>query len=202
MNQESLLFVGCFVGLLAVVGCAGPTEETAPADETVPAEAVEASPNQALLDEINGGGSWFHAKKTRPIWARMAEEDQTLTSLEGEEKVSAGDYICRGEAGDMWPQKEERLLSKYDATDTVDEEGWRLFEPKPDSSGVMAAQVDHAFTVEASWGTLSGKPGDFAVKNYEDLDVAYPDDVWIVDQALFAATYAAVESEDAPAESE
>ncbi|MCP3958943.1 MAG: hypothetical protein GY719_13915 [bacterium] len=194
MRYRGVFCVLVLAGFLALAGCGAPAEQAAPDHEAAPpAPAASASPNQTLLDELGAAESWFHAKKTRPIWARQAEEDQTLTTIEGEETVSAGDYICRGEAGDMWPQKEERLLSKYQVTETVDEEGWRLYTPNPDSTGVMAAQVDHAFTVEATWGTLSGKPGDFAVKNYEDRDVAYPEDVWIVDQALFHATYAAVE---------
>ena len=56
----------------------------------------------------------------------------------------------------------------------------------------MAAQVQHAFTVHAKWGVLSAKSGDYIVKNFIDRDVAYPDDVWIVDQKLFQATYQAV----------
>ena len=92
----------------------------------------------------------------------------------------------------IWARQSEGarqwLLSKYQPTDTV-KDGWQLYTPNPDSTGVMAAHLDHAFTVEASWGTLSGKPGDFVVKNFEDRDVAYPSDVWIVDQARFRATY-------------
>jgi hypothetical protein len=38
----------------------------------------------------------------------------------------------------------------------------------------MAAQVPHGFTVHARWGVLSGKEGDFVVKNFTDRDVAYP----------------------------
>ncbi len=197
MTGRNTFFILAFTGFLAlspIIGCGAQSDQVVPAGEgSPPAVVAETSPNQALLDEVNGASSWFHAKKTRPIWARRAEEDQTLTTLEGEETVSAGDYLCRGEAGDVWPQKEKRLRSKYQATDTVDEEGWRLYTPNPDATGVMAAQVDHAFTVEATWGTLSGKPGDFALKNFEDRDVAYPEDVWIVDQKLFRATYARVE---------
>ena len=86
-------------------------------------------------------------------------------------------------------KKEEKLLAKYTATDTVDEQGWTLYEPRPDAAGVMAAPVSHAFALQATWGTLSGKAGDMLVKSYADRDVDYPADVWIVDQALFQATY-------------
>ena len=54
-----------------------------------------------------------------------------------------------------------------------------------DAEGVLAAQVDHEFTVESPWGQLRGKPGDFVVKNYADKDTAYPQDVWLVDRGFF-----------------
>ena len=82
--------------------------------------------------------------------------------------MPAGNYLCRGEAGDIWPQNKDRVTAKYTLTDEVDEQGWRKCDPKPDAAGVMAAQVPHAFQVQAKWGLLSGKPGDFIVKNYED----------------------------------
>jgi hypothetical protein len=145
--------------------------------------------NEAILNEVNGAGQWFHAKKTRPIWVRLLEQEETVKTLEGEEQVPAGNYLCRGEAGDIWPQKEERLTAKYNLTDDTDEHGWRKCLPKPDAAGVMAAQVPHAFQVQAKWGQLSGKPGDFIVKNYEDRDTDHPEDVWVVDQGLFQATY-------------
>jgi hypothetical protein len=147
------------------------------------------TPNRALLQEVNAGKLWFHARKTRPIWVRRLEHPETVKTLEGEEQVPAGNYLCRGEAGDLWPQKEERLTAKYELTDQVDDEGWQKCLPKPDAAGVMAAQVPHAFQVQAKWGMLSGKPGDFIVKNYEDRGADNPEDVWIVDQGLFQATY-------------
>jgi hypothetical protein len=145
--------------------------------------------NESLLNEVNAAGLWFHAKKTRPIRARQVTEPQQIQTLEGTEEVPAGAYLCRGEAGDLWPQSAERLQEKYQATDEVDAEGWRRYVPHPDNQGVLAARVEHPFTVETSWGTLHGKPGDYLGKNFEDRDVAHPSDVWIVDRNLFEATY-------------
>ncbi|MFO0940040.1 MAG: hypothetical protein U0930_04670 [Pirellulales bacterium] len=147
--------------------------------------------NQTLLDEINGKDAWFHARKTRPIWARRLSKPERVQTLEGEETVPAGTYLCRGEAADIWPQDEERLLAKYDRTTEVDQDGWYRFDPKPDASGVMAAQVPHTFQVQAQWGLLSGKPGDYLVKSYDDRNTIYPTDIWLVDQKLFGATYIA-----------
>jgi hypothetical protein len=151
------------------------------------------SANQTILDEVNQARLWFRAKKTRAIWAKRLDRDERVETLEGVEQVPAGTWLCRGEAGELWPQTEQRLHDKYIATEEVDEAGWRKYEPHPDTQGAMAAQVNHPFRVEAQWGTLTGKPGDYLVKNYEDRDVLYPEDVWIVDQKLFQATYAATE---------
>jgi hypothetical protein len=148
-----------------------------------------ASPNQLLLDEVNAAGTWFRAKKTRPIWAKKVGRTLTVETLEGTEKVEPGDFLCKGAADELWPQAAASLEKKYDPTDDVKDEGWRKYTPKPDAKGVVAACIDHAFDVAAEWGRLSGKAGDYLVKNYEDREVAYPSDVWIVDQTLFAATY-------------
>ena len=58
----------------------------------------------------------------------------------------------------------------------------------------MATPIDHPFAVHASWGQLTGKPGDFLVKNFQDRETVYPADVWIVDQTLFRQTYESVAS--------
>lgn len=145
--------------------------------------------NASLLDDVTRQNLWFHAKKTRPIWARRLKRDERVTTLEGDELVPAGNYLCRGEAGDIWPQTEERLRAKYVATDESDAAGFTRWEPHPDAQGVLAAQIDRPFQVRAEWGMLSGKAGDYLLKNYEDRDNARPRDVWIVDQQLFEATY-------------
>lgn len=145
--------------------------------------------NQELLDEVARAQGWFHARKTQPIWAKRLEADQTVETLEGTEQVTAGTFLCRGEAGDVWPQRAERLESNYQATEELDADGWRKYVPRPDAEGVLAARVPHPFTVESRWGQLTGKAGDYLLKNFSDKNVPYPDDVWIVDQTLFAATY-------------
>ncbi len=148
--------------------------------------------NQSLLDEANRTGAWFHARKTRTIWVRQVAAAQKVRTLEGEIEVAAGDVICRGEAGDLWPQSQKGLAERYDPTEDVDSEGWRKYLPRPFAEGVMAVQLDHPFDVEGPWGRLSGKGGDFLVKRHEDREVAYPADVWVVDQTLFRQTYETV----------
>jgi hypothetical protein len=157
-------------------------------------EPAPASPNAEILDEMDQARAWFHAKKVRPLWARQLAAGETVQTIEGTERVKAGDFLCRGEAGDTWPQTAQSLNEKYQRAEEVDTEGWRKYVPRPDNEGVMAAQVPHGFAVQAKWGVLSGKPGDYVVKGFADRDVAQPDDVWVVDQKLFRATYQAVDT--------
>lgn len=176
---------GIIVLLLALSGC---RHSSVMSD----AEKIRV-PNRALLDEATQSKAWFHARKTRPIWARKLERDQTVQTLEGPVAAQAGDFLCRGAAGELWPQKASTLEERYTPTGTVDPDGWREFAPRPDTEGVLAAQVQHPFTVIARWGRLTAKAGDFVVKNFRDRDQPYPEDVWVVDQALFRATYERVE---------
>lgn len=144
--------------------------------------------NRPLLDEVDKAGLWFHAMKIRPIWAKEVVESMEVDTLEGQEHVPAGAWLCRGEIGELWPQSHERLHSRYDATEEISD-GWRKFLPRPDSTGVLAARIDRPFKVEAMWGTLSGKAGDYLVRDFDVQSASVPNDIWIVDRRLFEATY-------------
>lgn len=151
--------------------------------------------NRKLLNEATEGRLWFHAVKTRPIWARRLEQPETIRTLEGDQQAPAGSFLCRGEAGDIWPQTAERLHAKYHAAAEPPADGWQKYLPQPAGQGVMAARIEHPFIVHAPWGELQGKAGDYLVKNFEDGENPDPEDVWLVDQALFTATYAPLKAE-------
>jgi hypothetical protein len=148
-----------------------------------------ACPNQRLLDEVNQAGAWFPAWKAAPLWVCTAADRDTVESNEGREKLLAGDVLCRGETGDVWPQSQESLLVKYRPTEITDTDGWRRYEPRPEHAGVLAACVGHPFSVETERGPLTGKSGDYLLKDHKDADTAYPQKLWIVDRLLFEATY-------------
>lgn len=148
--------------------------------------------NQELLDEVNKSQLWFRAKKTGFIWAKEITTQQIIQTIEGAVEAQSGDYLCRGSANELWPQASKTLHSRYQSTDEVDDDGWQKFVLCETGAGVMAAQVQHPFQVIASWGKLSGKAGDYVVKNYADRTAHYPEDVWIVDQSIFEATYSRV----------
>lgn len=149
----------------------------------------ERFPNRALLNEVDRAGTWFHAKKTQPVWVKRLSAAQSVSTQEGILEANAGDYLCRGPAGELWPQSAKTIESKYEPTNLIEADGWQQFTPRPDGARVKAAQIHHDFTVQATWGELRGKSGDYLVKNAADQDVPYPDNVWIVSQSIFQATY-------------
>ena len=146
-------------------------------------------PNKPLLDEVNQAGGWFPAWKTAPVWVHPTADRDTVVSHEGREDLLDGDVLCRGQAGDVWPQSQGSLLAKYRRTETTDADGWRKYEPRPEHAGVLAACVGHPFTVETDRGPLAGKSGDYLIKDRTDAGAAYPQKLWLVDRALFEATY-------------
>jgi hypothetical protein len=148
--------------------------------------------NEKLLKEVNHQNLWQHYKKTKPLCAKKLKEDTTVKTLEGNLNYNKGDYLCKGPSCDIWGQKEDSLFKKYDPDPKAkpDKDGWQKFLPKPDASGVMAAQIDHEFSIEhPDWGTFHGNAGDYFVKSYENKDTEFPEDVWIVKKEIFTFTY-------------
>lgn len=140
------------------------------------------NPNGQLLPEI--AGRLLEARKNKPLWAKRLDSPREVSTLEGMLQANAGDYLCRGLAGEQWPQKEKKLLEKYSATGEIDADGWERFDPKPDSQSVEATAIEHPFRVTAQWGELSGKAGDYLVRSRTD-----PTDIWLVDKTIFEASY-------------
>ena len=126
--------------------------------------------NRNILDEVNAAQMWFHAKKVRPIWVKKVQGQQTIEMLEGTTIARVGDYLCRGEVGEIWPQK-ATLNKKYSPTNDIDAD-WLKYLPQPDGNGVMASRINHSFQVRSTWGQLMGQPGDFLVKHFDDKTVS------------------------------
>ncbi len=145
--------------------------------------------NKKLLDEMNQAGRWVHAHKTRPVWAKQVDAQMVVDTLEGNVTANAGDFLCRGVDGELWPQSARSLTTNYTPTKVVDGDGWRMFLPQRAASGILAAVVHRPFTVSTPWGTLSGRAGDYLVKRQTDEHADYPEDVWIVAKNLFRKTY-------------
>ena len=145
--------------------------------------------NRPLLDELNARPTWFAARRTRPIWVRLLAQPERIRTIEGEQQVPAGAYVCQGEAGDIWPQAADRLEQKYRLTTERNAAGLTKCWPRDAGNRVLAIEVDHPFVIWGEWGRFVGKAGDFALKNLTDQHTRYPADIWIVDRQHFLATY-------------
>ncbi|MEL7498347.1 MAG: PGDYG domain-containing protein [Planctomycetota bacterium] len=139
------------------------------------------NPDNKLLSNIQKKLRRY--KKDKPVWCKQVTEAGIVETLEGPLEVKTGDYLCRGIAGDIWPQDKDKILSKYIETDQTDGE-WVKYEPREDMPKVNAAAVSFAFRVINSWGDLIGKPGDFVVQSS-----VTPEDIWIVSKSIFEASY-------------
>lgn len=124
------------------------------------------NPNGKLLPDIEE--RLVLARKTKPLWAKLIEQPQSVETLEGTLNAEPGNYLCRGVRGENWPQKAEKLLEKHIPSGEVDIYGWERFAPKPDSSAVQAAQIHEPFRVVAQWGELTGNSGDYIVRSASD----------------------------------
>lgn len=124
------------------------------------------------------------ARKTKPIWAKRLDRDQTIETIEGPIQAKAGNYLCRGVVGEFWAQAESKLREKYSPCDEMDAEGWQRFDPQPDAPPVEATEVDEPFQVDSHFGRLNGNAGDYVVRSTTDRS-----DVWIVAKSIFEASY-------------
>ena len=133
---------------------------------------------------------WRTYRKTTPSRARQASEGGTIETLEGPIDYAAGDYLYIGSAGERWPEKRARFEASYDRIAGPDAEGYSTYRTR----GIVSAQrqVNDAahrgqtFTVTLPDGqVLTGKDGDYRVRD--------DGGAWIVDAAIFAASYTAVD---------
>jgi hypothetical protein len=148
--------------------------------------------NKALLQRMNHANCWRHYKKIKPVWVKKLDNEETVHTNEGPISYRAGDYLCKGPAGDVWGQQTATLFAKYEPAPEhhSDPEGWQKFLPKPDDAGVMATPVDSDFAVKHPvWGIFKGCRGDYLVKNREDEENPFPDDIWVVKKEIFESTY-------------
>jgi hypothetical protein len=133
-------------------------------------------------------------KKTALTWAReltprdYAETNGTIYTLEGPARFQAGDFLCRGVKGELWPVTRERFLYTKQLAGPVEADG---FAPYRTTGEVVAVPSMWDFTVEIGGGEyLSGKAGDYLVQS--------GDHQWIVDKTIFEATYERVEETPKP----
>ena len=140
------------------------------------------NPDGKLLAELEQQP--FLARKTKSIWAKVLDQPQEIETIEGTVNAQQGDYLCRGIEDEVWPQKADKVTEKYTPGGEWDSMGFQRFDPKPGAAPVQAAQVTQTFRVTAQWGELAGKANDYVIRSTTD-----PSDIWIVDKAIFEASY-------------
>jgi len=140
------------------------------------------NPNGILVANVERRLSLF--SKTKSLWVKKIVSDQEVQTIEGLLSANAGDFLCRGIAGELWPQRAEKLREKYIPSGEIDSAGWERFAPKPGAAPVNAAKAEASFRVISRWGELFGKANDYVVCSTTD-----PTDIWIVDGAIFETSY-------------
>lgn len=127
--------------------------------------------------------------KTAPLWAKEITEKRSVETLEGVTTGKPGEYVCRGEAGEYWPQSAEKFKAKYlFAGGEADKDGFFKYTPNPEQAKVFAAKIDGEFEVYSGRGLLKGNPGDYLLKAEKDDKTEFPD-VWIIDADIFEVSY-------------
>jgi len=136
---------------------------------------------------------WKKARKSAGIWAKPIPEPITVQTKEGPVQVSQAQidtgqkdpskapWLSQGIEGEQWPQDRGNIDKKYKETSQT-KNGWTYFEPS--GPPVEVSQIDRPFEVQASWGRLEGKAGDWVVRNPQN-----PKDVWLIDNDIFEKTY-------------
>ena len=57
--------------------------------------------------------------KHQITWARRLDKAQLVHTIEGDVRAEAGDYLCVGPAGEMWPQTAARFEAMYRRVENV-----------------------------------------------------------------------------------
>lgn len=175
--------------------------------------------HEQALDWIQQHRAWRLVRKNKPIWARAVEADEIgreyQTADLAKQKAQAGYWLCVGVAGEPWFQTLARIESRYERgvaeakQFSFDQQPrqYQVFQPKSDVRS-WAAQIAgpgiSGFFIRPNYDQdkpLYSPAGGYVVKSYhEETPDPYqgqPDDVWLVQQALFDSTYEFVASEGA-----
>ena len=137
--------------------------------------------------------SFKTSKKPIDIKFEIADKDQIIKTKEadplkpgsGEVLARRGDAIMTGTKGERWPIARETFIDTYKPVRGPSQIPGGPITPgiaRKKNIPVTAKEMPEAFEVKASWGDLSGKPGDFLVQYG-------PDDFGIVSRDIFKETY-------------
>ena len=140
--------------------------------------------HRVLTEAVNGNEIDLNAdpsaqkvqKKAIPLEFRVAEQPETIETLEGSVEAPAGAYIMTGTKGENWPIPGDKFKETYDiVSDTT---------ASKKAIPVPGKQMQEDFFVTVSWSPdkLNGKPGDWLVQYG-------PGDYGVVEAGIFDETY-------------
>jgi hypothetical protein len=192
----------------------GPCAARASEDPTKQAESGRRKlTHEETLRWIAEHKAWRLARKTRPIWARPVEAGEVgkefQTADHVKEVAREGFWLCVGIAGEPWFQTREKIDAKYEhdgeelKTFEFDAKPHRYRKYKPKGTARnWAARVDgpgiEGFSIRPIYDPehpLYSPAGGYVIK--DDVKDPYrdnPQDVWLVQEALFKSTYEIVRS--------
>jgi len=115
-------------------------------------------------------------KKDIPLQFRIAEQPETIQTLEGPVQAPVGSYIMTGTKGENWPIPADKFEETYDIID----DSTAAKKPIP----VLGKNMKEDFFVTVSWSPdkLKGNPGDWLVQYG-------PGDYGVVEAGIFDETY-------------
>jgi len=115
-------------------------------------------------------------KKDIPLQFRVAEQPETIETLEGPQPAAVGAYIMTGTKGENWPIPKDEFEKNYN----IIGDNTAAKKPLP----IPGKQMQEDFFVTPTWSPnkLHGKPGDWLVQ-YE------PGNYGVVEASIFDETY-------------
>jgi len=171
--------------------------------------------HEETLQWIHQHRAWRRARKTKPIWARKVATDEIGREFQTADHVletgREGYWLCVGVAGEPWFQKREKILAKYDHAGEETRQfafdqrprKYQIYKPQGDTRN-WVAQVQspdiEGFYIRPGYDPerpLYSPAGGWVVK--DDVPDPYqdkPDDVWLVQPALFDSTYEVLSTTD------
>jgi hypothetical protein len=164
--------------------------------------------HEETLQWVREHRAWRLARKTRPIWARPVRPDEIgreFRTADHATEVARDDYLlCVGVASEPWFQKPEAVAAKYDCGPEEMKQfafddapfAYTVYRPRGDvfnwAARVEGPGVD-GFHMRPGYDTdhpLYSPAGGYVVmKHVADPYDGSPDDVWLVQEALFEQTY-------------
>jgi hypothetical protein len=189
------------------------------ADDKLTVVAKRKLSHEETLQWITKNKAWRPARKTRPIWARPVapeEEGKEFQTADHVKEVARkGSWLCVGFAEEPWFQRKDQIDGKYEPDGDVSKKF--DFDAKPRKYGKFkpkgtvrnwVARVDgreiEGFYIRPGYDRdrpLYSPAGGYVVMaDAPDPYQAKPNDVWLVQEALFKSTYELVPAAKADAE--